>query len=75
MPRRIPAHREAWRSTMSDDGADNDGIPQPGEFDATPVVTNEDDVSTESDLVGDQVPENVTTTGPTSITLVYSATC
>ena len=72
MPRRIPAHREAWRSTMSDDGADNDGIPQPGEFDATPVVTNEDDVSTESDLVGDQVPENVTTrrssgmAGPTS---------
>ena len=45
---------------MSDDDA-ADGISQQGEPNATPVVTNEDDVSTESDLIGDQIPENVTT--------------
>ena len=56
---------------MSDDDA-ADGISQQGEPNATPVVTNEDDVSTESDLIGDQIPENVTTrrssgmAGPTS---------
>jgi hypothetical protein len=45
---------------MSDDDA-TDGISQQGEPNATPVVTNEDDVSTESDLIGDQIPEKVTT--------------
>jgi len=42
---------------MSDDDAD-DGISQQGEANATPFVTIEDDVSTESDLIGDQRPRN-----------------
>jgi hypothetical protein len=33
---------------------------QPGELDATPVGTNEDDVATGADAVGIQIPENVT---------------
>ena len=33
---------------------------QPGEIDATPVGTNEDDVATGADAVGIQIPENVT---------------
>lgn len=45
---------------MSDDDAD-DGISQQGEPNATPVVTNEEDVSSGADSIGDQIPENVTT--------------
>ena len=44
---------------MSDDDADNDGISQQGEPYATPVVTNEEDVSSGADSIGDQIPENV----------------